>query len=727
MKFSIKNIKHIYRIYAIVRTVILAIISVLVIFLYNRYISLDEYINVIGHELVNFVEYENFSNNLELKDFLEDKQLIEKRDSFINLVKVSQQNIMIIEEEDKVDEIQFRENINTLLSDYELLLKQNQLFFQYLSNIGDFNNGLYSKMRKAELNFLSKMRDYDKKGYVAEKFKLLDYSIKLLIENKSVTVLNDIQKQVKEMSLYLDTALVYPDNYAKMRLNDSYTYFQASFYELAKQISAIGFENEFGLVLEIDLNYVRIEKRLEKLLHIVEAEKTKLIRYITIVISILILISLVFSILVSNILNSSIHKIFDKLTEYLTGLKQGGLSKFKKGEFIEEAHVLFDLFNEYQNQIIASKAILQSLIDNKKVSDTNYNEQSPVLQEELLKVENRIGSLKNNLEDEISKLQKISWVNKGIKQITDILRSRYDNSILQSDELIISLVNFLDVPIGALYSVDNKIITMRASFAYGEKKRFQKELVFGEGMVGTAAAERRTILVKSIPKDYFDIISGFGSSKPKSVLVCPIKLNDEVYGVIELASLEQFKKKEIEFIEEVSKTIAYSFAISKIATENLIKIDNMNIEISQLKNENATLSNDYKELDLSYKQINENLEDNNLIMRNIDDEAMITDVYINGSIIRHNKNFEEFFKSIGINNFSHNFKEYLSEINKSPDFDTDLIWKNLKLGVKYSIINKVNIFDIGYSFYNIFIPINNDEGRVDQIKVIMFKLNEQNN
>ncbi len=725
MKFSFKKIKHIYLIYSIIRAVILIVVSVLVFFLYNRYVLLDKYINIIGKEMVHFVEYKTFSDNLELKNFLREEKLYEKRDSFINLLKVSQNDIISIHEDNKVDDIHFRENVETLLSDYELLVRQNELLFKYIINIGDLNTGLYNKMKKAEQTFLLKLEGFDSQGIVSAKFKLLDHSLELLVENKSILLLNEVQKQIKDISSDIDSRVNFPNNYSKIRVQDSYLYFQTSFYELAKQISAIGFGNEIGLLAELNLNYSRIEKRLDKLLIIIKNRKEILIRYVFIVISALILFSIVFSMFLSRFLGVEIRKIFDGLKHYISILKKGEFPKLEKNKFVQESHELFDLFDEYQNQIVVSKEILQSLIENKKEENLKYDEQSLILKSELLKVEDVISTLKKKLNDEISKSKNIFWVNKGIGQITDILRSNYDNSVLQSDELITSLVKFLDSPIGALYSVDNKVITMRASFAYGEKKRIKKQLIFGEGIVGTAAAERRTILINAIPNDYFDIISGFGKAKPRNILVCPIKLNDEVYGVIELASFSQFSEKEIEFIEEVSKTIAYSFAISKIANENLVKIDNMNIEISQLKNENATLLNDYDELNLTYKQINDEFNDNKLVMKSIDDVAMIADVYIDGSVFNYNKSFDEFFKSIGINSFSYNFKEYLAEINKSPNFDIELIWKNLKLGVKHLGINNVKIFDVSYSFYNIFLPISYDDDKISEIKIVMFNLTEQ--
>ncbi|MBQ5550417.1 MAG: GAF domain-containing protein, partial [Bacteroidales bacterium] len=86
--------------------------------------------------------------------------------------------------------------------------------------------------------------------------------------------------------------------------------------------------------------------------------------------------------------------------------------------------------------------------------------------------------------------------------------------------------------------------------------------------------EQKTIYIKETKDDYVKITSGLGKSNPRSLVIVPLKFNDEIYGVVELASFIKYQPFEIEFIERVAESIA-----STISTVNI------NIRTAQLLKE----------------------------------------------------------------------------------------------------------------------------------------------
>jgi len=68
------------------------------------------------------------------------------------------------------------------------------------------------------------------------------------------------------------------------------------------------------------------------------------------------------------------------------------------------------------------------------------------------------------------------------------------------------------------------------------------------------------IFITEVPKDYIKIKSGLGQDDPKSLLIVPMKLNENVIGVIEIASLERFENFQIDFIERIGNSMASSLA-----------------------------------------------------------------------------------------------------------------------------------------------------------------------
>ncbi|NJK85062.1 MAG: GAF domain-containing protein [Bacteroidales bacterium] len=67
-------------------------------------------------------------------------------------------------------------------------------------------------------------------------------------------------------------------------------------------------------------------------------------------------------------------------------------------------------------------------------------------------------------------------------------------------------------------------------------------------MVGTCALERKTIRLTEIPHGYITITSGLGDAPPQYLVLVPMKSEDEILGVIEIASLNELKNHEIDFL-----------------------------------------------------------------------------------------------------------------------------------------------------------------------------------
>ena len=333
-------------------------------------------------------------------------------------------------------------------------------------------------------------------------------------------------------------------------------------------------------------------------------------------------------------------------------------------------------------------------------------------------------NLKKAKEQELKHKEKEAqrqWITEGLAKFSEILRT-YNNDIQKlNDEIIKNLVKYVDAQLGAIYIVNedkenNKYLETIAVYAYDRKKYLKKEIVFGEGLVGTCAIEKLPIYLTDISEDYIKIRSGLGQSNPKSVFLVPMKVEEEIFGVIELASLYEMEPHKREFVEKLSESIAVSLNSIKmnIKTSELLQQAQEQAEI--LKTQEEEMRQNLEELQATQEEAyRRELELQNII--NIIDKTFIRfEVNKNRKIIFANNKTKEILlytkeEIIG--------KDFASLLTSEQQDDFNKLWEEVLAGIyKGRIYNILDKNKMGIESYLIFSSVFDENKKVEKVIVI---------
>jgi HAMP domain-containing protein/signal transduction histidine kinase/CheY-like chemotaxis protein len=163
-----------------------------------------------------------------------------------------------------------------------------------------------------------------------------------------------------------------------------------------------------------------------------------------------------------------------------------------------------------------------------------------------------------NLRETTLKNSEQDWLKTNLAKFSRMLQGQKD--LLAVARLILSeLAPVVNAQRGAFYLLDATEEAARlkliAGYAIDSEEAAGHEFALGVGLVGQCALERRKIVLNNVPGDYVRISSALGGAPPLNVIVLPVVFENEVRGVIELASFERFNPTHQGFLDQLTETI----------------------------------------------------------------------------------------------------------------------------------------------------------------------------
>jgi len=170
------------------------------------------------------------------------------------------------------------------------------------------------------------------------------------------------------------------------------------------------------------------------------------------------------------------------------------------------------------------------------------------------------------------------------------------------------MIQYLSANQGGFFLLEDEqsaapYLNLIAAYAYDRQKFMQKRINVGEGLIGNCVLEKQTIYLKDIPKGYIEIRSGLGGSVPRCLLIVPLKKEDQITGVIEIASFNEMKKYEIEFVEKIAESIAATMVTVKLHEQTAILLEESKKRSEEISQQEEELRQNLEELKATQEEM----------------------------------------------------------------------------------------------------------------------------
>ena len=273
-----------------------------------------------------------------------------------------------------------------------------------------------------------------------------------------------------------------------------------------------------------------------------------------------------------------------------------------------------------------------------------------------LSANDKLGNALINMRDNLKKAdeeakerkiadEKVNWATLGLAKFGEILHTNNQNISDLSYDILRNLIKYIDVNQGAIYVLDDTkeepIYEMTAAIAYDRRKFMQKRFAVGEDLVGRCAYEHKTIYMTDIPKDYINITSGMGSATASTLLLVPLVLNDDVFGIIELASFQKLEDYKINFVEKVAESIASTISTVKINERTNNLLNQSKVQAEELASKEEEMRQNMEELQATQEEAARRENESNAIMKVINDKLIVVEYDMSGVVTNVNDTYSK--------------------------------------------------------------------------------------
>ena len=225
---------------------------------------------------------------------------------------------------------------------------------------------------------------------------------------------------------------------------------------------------------------------------------------------------------------------------------------------------------------------------------------------------NLVGSLNamaESLQYSFNLLEDKEWLQSGIANLNDQMVGEKDIKTLAND-MLIQIVEHTKSSVAALYLLEeDKNLYLTGGYAFNPTDKSYR-IAIGEGLIGQCLKSNKQILLSNISNEEHTITYATGQTKPKNVVAFPIHRDGIIVGVIELASLNVYTPRKLDFLNAVSGNIGLAIyaaqnrkRLQEFLEETQAQAEELQAQHSELESLNAELEGQTQKIQASEEEL----------------------------------------------------------------------------------------------------------------------------
>src|ERR1700761_3162092 len=211
---------------------------------------------------------------------------------------------------------------------------------------------------------------------------------------------------------------------------------------------------------------------------------------------------------------------------------------------------------------------------------------------EVAELKDSINVMVRSLRETVTASEEQDWLKTNLASIGSMLQGHRDLEVV-AETIMDELAPLLGAQHGTFFLTEDwggeRRLRLIAGYGLTADKDAPTQYRLGQSLIGQVAKSKRPIVVQDIPPGYIRISSGLGDAPPASLAIMPLLFEDQVLGVVELASFSKFTLIQLAFLTQLAETLGISVnaIVANSRTAALLAPQKQDIEAKNTEIEHA--------------------------------------------------------------------------------------------------------------------------------------------